>query len=108
MEDDLQGKLREITGFEWDPWNIEKNKVKHRVLPKECEDIFFNKPLIIIPDTRHSFVEERYAALGITDTGRVLTIIFTFRGSRIRVISARDQSMKEKIVFATHSKLAVE
>lgn len=82
--------------FDWDKGNIDKNWEKHHVAHKEIEEIFFNKPLKIFSDGQHSKKESRFAALGITDLKRKLTVIFTLRKEKIRVISARDQSKKER------------
>ena len=86
----------QVKGFEWDKGNISKNWEKHKVTHLECEEIFFNEPLIVQQDKTHSTSEERYFALGKTDRGRVLFVVFTIRGDRIRVISARDASKKER------------
>lgn len=88
--------LQECTGFEWDENNIQKNLEKHNVTPVETEEIFFNKPLLVAPDIEHSHSEVRYFALGVTDSGRYLFIAFTIRNRRIRVISSRDMSRKER------------
>jgi len=92
-----------ITGFDWDDGNREKNRLKHDILNGECEDIFFNQPFIIPDDTQHSKTEKRYAAFGVTDTGRGLTVVFTLRGDLIRVISARDMNKKERRFYETQS-----
>jgi len=85
----------EVTGFEWDNGNRDKN-LKHRVQAWECEQVFFNAPLIILDDPKHSFAENRWAVFGRTDAGRVLTVIFTKRHATIRIISARDMNQKER------------
>lgn len=82
--------------FDWDQGNIEKNWARHEVHDKEAEEVFFNKPLKIFPDTKHSETEKRFLALGVTNKKRQLTIIFTIRKRNLRVISARDQNKKEK------------
>ncbi|OGV97396.1 hypothetical protein A2W24_03590 [Microgenomates group bacterium RBG_16_45_19] len=82
--------------FDWDIGNIEKNWDKHKVDAKEAEEVFFNKRLKLFPDKKHSSKEQRYAALGVTNLRRKLTIIFTIREQRIRIISARNQSNKER------------
>ena len=71
----------------------------------EGEQIFFNEPLLRVPDSRHSRQGTRYHALGKTDTGRLLHSTFTLRsgGTRIRVISARDMHRKERTVYG-HTK----
>ena len=86
----------DIVGFHWDEGNVDKNRDRHNVENWECEQVFFNAPLLIIDDPRHSATEERWAAFGHTDEGRLLTVIFTKRGSLIRIISARDMSRKER------------
>jgi hypothetical protein len=88
--------LLECTGFEWDEGNREKNWVSHQVTPSECEEIFFNQPLIVADDIDHSRAENRYYALGQSNAGRLLFIVFTIRKKLIRVISARDMNRKER------------
>ena len=89
-------KLRECTGFEWDKFNINKNWEKHNVSPIESEQVFFNNPLIVADDIKHSDSEDRYYILGKTDRNRRLFISFTIRKFKIRVISSRDMSRKER------------
>jgi len=89
-------QFQEVTGFEWDEGNKDKNFLGHKVSNGECEQLFFNEPLIIIDDVKHSGREQRHAALGRTDDDRRLLIIFTMRGRLIRVISARDMNRKER------------
>jgi uncharacterized DUF497 family protein len=89
-----------ISGFEWDAGNARKNE-KHGVSNAEAEQAFFNVPLLMIEDTRHSAREPRFHALGRTDEGRLLHITFTLRsaGQKIRVISARDMRRKERAIY---------
>ena len=91
--------LNQCTGFDWDEGNVDKNWLKHKVSPTECEQIFFNRPLVIQDDTMHSKTEKRFYALGKTDLKRTLFIAFTVRNDFIRVISARDMSRKEREVY---------
>ncbi len=91
--------LKECLGFEWDAGNSEKNWLSHQVTKSESEQIFFNQPLFIGDDEKHSKIEVRYYALGKTDDERKLFIVFTIRKNFIRVISARDMSKKEKKVY---------
>ncbi len=94
---DLSG----ISGFEWDKGNSSKNQEKHNVSRFEAEQVFFNQPLLVLDDFKHSLTESRFLALGKSDTGRLLHIAFTLRsnGQLIRVISARDMHRKEKVVY---------
>ena len=90
-----------IVGFDWDQGNARKNVQKHDVSQAEAEQVFFNEPLLVVPDVRHSSLEMRIHALGRTDDGRHLHITFTLRagGTRIRIISARDMSRKERSIY---------
>ena len=88
-----------IEGFHWDKGNIDKNWIKHQVLHVECEQIFFNEPLIFADDLKHSQKEKRWYILGRTDADRKLFVVFTIRKNRIRVISARDMNNKERSVY---------
>jgi uncharacterized DUF497 family protein len=90
-EDPLKG----CAGFDWDDGNLEKNWELHRVPFWEAEEIFFNEPLVIKADAKHSKQESGYVALGQTESGRLLFIGFTVRRSLIRVISARDMTRTE-------------
>ena len=87
------------TGFEWDEGNSKKSQRKHRVSPLESEQVFFNQPLFVEPDGAHSEEENRFYALGQTDLGRPLFVVFTIRKNLIRVISARDMTRAEKEAY---------
>lgn len=99
MDKKFKELLLECTGFEWDEGNRDKNWIKHKVSNSECEEIFFNQPLIINFDKNHSKIEIRFYALGHTDLNRKLFIVFTIRNKKIRVISARDMSKKERKIY---------
>jgi uncharacterized protein len=90
---------KEIIGFEWDAGNTLKSWQKHRVAMFESEETFFNHPLMITDDKKHSNQEPRFHALGHTNGGRLLFISFTVRNRRIRVISARDMNKKERSLY---------
>ena len=90
------------TGFEWDKSNAEKIWREHKVSPFECEQVFFNQPIIIAPDEAHSQTEARFYVLGRTDADRLLFLVFTVRRNLIRVISARDMSRAEREVYKNH------
>jgi uncharacterized DUF497 family protein len=88
-----------ITGFDWDEGNLLKNWEKHAVSHLEAEQVFFNEPLIVFEDLKHSLEESRWYVLGRTDESRKLMIVFTIRGDKIRVISSRDMSRKERRIY---------
>lgn len=88
----------EIIGYEWDKGNLEHIK-KHNVLYTECEEVFLNKPLVVLFDEGHSGYEKRYKIFGITAGGRTISLAVTVRKNKIRVITARDQSKKERMAY---------
>ncbi|MGC2032268.1 MAG: BrnT family toxin [Steroidobacteraceae bacterium] len=92
--------LATIVGFDWDDGNARKNE-RHGVSMAESEQVFFNAPLLVVPDQRHSESEPRFHALGKAHDGRRLHITFTLRGGSelIRVISARDMHRKERLIY---------
>ena len=97
---EMQLPIEHIEGFDWDWGNVDKNWESHEVLYTEAEEIFFNEPLIVNVDIKHSnHAEERYQALGRTDNNRYLFIAFTIRKKLIRVISSRDMSRKERKLY---------
>lgn len=93
------GPFTHITGFDWDEGNRDKNLEKHGVSNAECEEVFFNAPLVVRPDVAHTGTETRYYSLGMTDEGRPLFVAYTLRKEKIRVISARDMTKRELEVY---------
>lgn len=79
---------------------------KHDVSQSEVEQVFFNEPVLVLDDTKHSHVKPRYHALGKTDEARLLHITFTLRstGALIRVISARDMHRKGRAAYEQSQK----
>ena len=98
----MAGVLDEVLGFDWDRGNLDKNWRRHRVAWWECEQVFLNEPLLLSPDPAHSARERRFMALGKTDEGRQLFLVLTIRRRRIRVISARDMSRRERRAYGSH------
>ena len=95
----MKNTISNCKGFQWVEGNLDKNWYLHQVANGECEEIFFNLPLIIASDSKHSQQEQRYYALGRTDTNRWLFIAFTTRDDLIRVISARDMNERETRIY---------
>lgn len=91
--------LAHCTGFQWDAGNADKNWKLHRVSQGEAEQVFFNRPVLVAPDRPHSQPEPRFAALGRANDGRRLTVVFTIRGTLVRVISARDMGRRERRLY---------
>ena len=90
--------VAQIVRFQWDEGNARKSFDKHSVSQAEAEQVFFNKPFLVVEDVKHSRPEPRFHALGVTNSGRQLHVTFTLRGKNttIRVISARDMHREER------------
>jgi len=95
--------LDSIEGFDWDAGNERKSQEKHSVSKLEAEEVFFNVPILLLNDEKHSESEQRFHALGKTDAARLLHITFTIRANKLRVISARDMHRKEKKVYENNT-----
>ena len=87
--------IKEPVEFNWDKWNIGKNKKKHGVGEQESEEAFFDNKRVIYKDKFHSEKEDRFILLGQTKGKRFLYIAFTIRDEKVRIISARDINKKE-------------
>ena len=96
VTDDIYRRLAACEGFEWDDGNAPKVRTRHDVEPGECEQTFFGEPLLVSADDKHSQAEERWRALGCTLGGRRLHLVFTRRGTNIRVLAARNMNRKER------------
>ncbi len=87
-----------ITDFIWLEQFVEKLLVKHDVEQYEVEDVFYNRPRIEKASKGKVQGENVYRALGQTDNGRYLIVIFIYKPSEQKalVISARDMDRKER------------
>ncbi len=91
--------LKELS-FEWDLWNIQKNEIKHGVSALEAETAFHDPGYRLFKDARHSTdVEPRYVLYGRSLENRILMVGFTIRSARVRVITARAASRKEREIY---------
>ena len=100
--------LPEPVYFEWDKGNINKNLKRHEVTNQGAEEVFSNDPKFIFEDTKHSVKEKRFGLFGQTNEGRKLSIIFTKRKDKVRIVTARDMSRKERKAYEkikTNSKI---
>lgn len=83
--------------FDWDQWNSQKNEVKHGVSCLEAESVFFDINYLLYEDLEHSTKrEKRYIMYGKSLENRVLMIGFTIRNGKVRIITARTASKKER------------
>lgn len=103
MDSESISRLLAAGGFDWDRGNIGKNE-KHGVQSTEIEEVFFNPPFVVLPDVKHSGTETRYHCFGRTFDERFLLVVFAVRGGRIRPISARAMSRKERQYYEKETK----
>ena len=82
--------------FEWDSHKAAINRRKHGVTFDEAATAFHDPDGRLVEDSRHSTVEQRYALLGYSGQARLLAVMFTERGDRIRLISARKATRRER------------
>jgi uncharacterized DUF497 family protein len=82
--------------FEWDPEKARRDLGKHGVSFAEAMTVFRDPLGRIVDDPRRSIAEQRYALLGLSQQGRLLAVMFTERGERIRLISARRATRDER------------
>ena len=95
----METEFEKFAGFQWDQGNSNKDLLKHHVEDWECEQVFFNEPLLVLDDPKHSLVEKRWVAFGRTDRGRLLVVIFTRKGKLLRLISASEMKGKEMAFY---------
>lgn len=76
-----------VTSFEWDARKDRVNRLKHGVSFYEAQRAFFDKNRVITEDLQHSMDESRYYCLGKI-RNKVMTVSFTYREDKIRIISA--------------------
>lgn len=85
--------------FEWDEEKAKANLKKHRINFDEATTVFSDPFSITIPDPDHSVGEERYIDIGSSDKGRLLIVVYTERGTNIRIISCRKATLTERKLY---------
>jgi uncharacterized protein len=93
--DDLQ--------FSWDADKAAANLAKHGVSFEDAATVFLNPLAKVLPDATHSAYEQRSLIIGHSAGGRLLLVVFTEADDRIRVISARETSARERRQYEEHS-----
>lgn len=89
--------------FTWDPDEAAANLSKHGVSFEDASTVFRNLLAKVLPDPTHSDQEQRSLIIGHSAGGRLLLVVFTESGHRIRIISARDASARERREYEEHS-----
>ena len=90
--------------FEWDPKKARLNIKIHGVSFDEASTAFRDPLSQTIEDPLHSDYEERFVLIGRSIQGRLLVIVHTDRGERIRIISARLATKKERLKYEENEK----
>jgi len=89
--------------FTWDPAKAAANLRKHGVAFEDASTVFRNPLAQVLPDPTHSEQEQRSLIVGHSAGGRLLLVVFTEMEERIRIISARDASARERREYEEHS-----
>lgn len=82
--------------FEWDTDKAARNLRKHGVSFSEAATVFLDELSLTFHDPDHSEDEERFVTMGISDRGRHIVVAHTDRNDRVRMISAREMTTKER------------
>jgi uncharacterized protein len=88
--------------FEWDPRKAAANARDHGVEFVEAQTVFGDPLETTIPDPDHSVGEHRFLSMGRSAAGRLLAVSYTERGGRLRIISARLATARERKAYEAH------
>ena len=88
--------------YQWDPNKAETNLRKHKVRFADAVFVFQDEAAITIEDTEHTKDEDRFVTLGMDSLGRILVVVFTWRGNVIRLITARKATPRERNVYEVY------
>ncbi|MFZ1060538.1 MAG: BrnT family toxin [Candidatus Rokuibacteriota bacterium] len=80
--------------FEWDPRKAAANLRKHGIDFADAGTVLYDEFAITVPEDRAN--EERFVTMGMDALGRVLVVVYTWRGDRARLISARQATKRER------------
>lgn len=81
--------------FEWDPAKARSNLTKHGISFSDVELAFYDQYAISMPDPGAS-TEKRFILVGMDALGRIVVVVYTYRGNSIRIISARTATTSER------------
>ena len=85
--------------FEWDPEKARENEQNHEVSFAEASEIFEDDHSSSVRDPDHSLEEDRYLIFGVSKGGKYLVVSYTERGDRVRLISARPMTPRERRAY---------
>ena len=81
--------------IEWDPAKARSNLKKHGISFSDAEAVLYD-PLAISVEDSNAEGESRYLAVGADATGRIVVVCYTYRDQRVRLISARGATKRER------------
>ena len=82
----------------WNSVKAKSNRLKHRIFFSEVEPVFYDLSAISFED-KDSRGEARYVVIGLDSLGRIVVVVYTYRNTTIRLISARKASKAEQKVY---------
>jgi uncharacterized DUF497 family protein len=85
--------------FEWDEQKAAGNLKNHKVAFEEAATVFGDALSSTFPDPDHSLEEDRFITIGTSDRGRMLMVSHTDRKGRVRIISARKATRRERKAY---------
>jgi len=86
-----------ISGYEWDSIKAATNRLKHGIDFSDAVAVFGDEFAVTIEDASGS--EQRFVTLGASATGEILVVVYTWRGAKIRIISAREAIPRERQAY---------
>ena len=92
--------------FEWDLEKAQANVTTHGITFEEAQTVFRDPLALTFPDSEHSYGEARYIEIGLSLYGRVLVVSYTEREERIRIISSRRATRRERREYEEGQNLA--
>ena len=86
-------------GFEWDAAKARANLRNHGVRFEESRSVFEDAYAITVADDEADPLEERFVSIGMGELGRVLVVVYTYRGDNFGIISARTAAAHERAEY---------
>jgi len=91
--------MHTLRAYEWDPKKAASNFQRHRVHFADAVTVFSDQMALRIPDEDADADEDRFIILGMSSPGQLLAVSYTWRGDRIRIISARKATAGERKAY---------
>jgi uncharacterized protein len=85
--------------FEFHDEKAKINLANHEITFEEAKSVFLDALAISGHDPDHSYDENRYMTFGMSSTGKLLGVVFTYRSDKIRIISARKATKRERKIY---------